>query len=402
LSTRPLLTIFHHFDPWSTTSVGGIDTLIRAYVKHAPANFDLRIVGAGARIDRLGEWRTTELEGRPVQFMAVFRRSPGNAKPRVPDTLRFAVGLAGKRLESDFMHFHAIEPTLSARHWRGDKTLFVHIDIERQLYTPSERNESLWRRFPRAYLSLERAVIGQFDRVLSCNRAALDFHRRRYPALAGRFALIRNCVDAAVFQPLDSRGRDQTRSGLAHELGVPAGTRFVLFSGRLERMKDPFLLLRAFARLNAPRTHLLIAGDGSLHGAIVQALGDLGIAGKVTLFGAVPARRLAELYRASSVLVLTSAYEGLPLTALEALACGTPVVSTPAGDIACVVSEAAGVVTHDFSEDAVSVALASVLAEPERYPVHGCVAAARGHFAQDVVPDVFQRMLAGAATPGGS
>lgn len=398
--SRPLLTIFHHFDPWSTASVGGIDTLIRAYVKHAPASFDLRIVGAGARSDRLGEWRTAELEGRPVRFMAVFRRSAGNVKPRIPDTLRFAAGLAGKRLESDFMHFHAIEPTLLTRHWGGDKTLFVHIDIERQLHTPSERNESLWRRFPRAYLALERAAIAQFDRVLSCNRAALDFHRRRYPELAGRFALIRNCVDAEVFQPLDPRGRDQTRAALAHELGVHAGTRFVLFSGRLERMKDPLLLLRAFARLNAPRTHLLIAGDGTLRGAIEQALGGLGIAGKVTLFGAVPARRLAELYRASSVLVLTSAYEGLPLTALEALACGTPVVSTPAGDIAYVVGEASGIVTQDFSAGAVSVALASVLAEPERFPVHGCVAAARANFAQDVVPEVFQRMLAGARTHG--
>jgi hypothetical protein len=49
----------------------------------------------------------------------------------------------GRYFESDFMHFHRIEPTIATRHWLGDKTLFVHNDIQKQMNPKLVKRDSL-------------------------------------------------------------------------------------------------------------------------------------------------------------------------------------------------------------------------------------------------------------------
>jgi glycosyltransferase involved in cell wall biosynthesis len=158
-------------------------------------------------------------------------------------------------------------------------------------------------------------------------------------------------------------------------------------------MKDPETLLRAFAMLECPRAHLLIAGDGSLRNAMERLVTELDLASRVTMLGALPLHDLAELQRISSVLVLTSAYEGLPLVVLETLACGTPIVTTPSGDTAHVVTSASGIVTEGFEAESIVAALDAVLASPDRFPAAACVEAARPFSADAVVAEVFDEML---------
>jgi len=112
--------------------------------------------------------------------------------------------------------------------------------------------------------------------------------------------------------------------------GKPA----LLAVGRLSRQKGFDLLLPAFAQLlaTAPDAHLTIAGTGSDESALRALSRTLGIADRVTFRGFVenpyPLMRAADLY------VLSSRYEGFPNVALEALACGTPVIATACPGVA--------------------------------------------------------------------
>jgi glycosyltransferase involved in cell wall biosynthesis len=390
---RPILTIFFQFNPWGS-GIGGIDTLIRSYVKYAPDVFRLKVVGIGDPTETPGRWRSAMLGQREIDFLPLFLQSDGNTKPLIPNSLRYTLALARQDFSSDFMHFHRIEPALVATHWRGEKTLFFHVDIERQLYEESDRNETLWRKFPRGYLAFERMMIKRFDRVFECNSASMTFHQERYPALASKFSLIRNCVDTDTYHPLEPELRDQSRRRLAQRLGLANETRFILFAGRLQPMKDPLLLLRAFARLRDHAVHLLLAGEGNMRQAVEAEIVKLNLQGKVSLLGAQDQKALAQLQRTASVFALTSAFEGLPLVVLEALASGTPVVTTRAGETPRVILDGSGLVCGERTPEAVAQSLKLVLDRSDLFPSGRCVEAAGPYSARTVLGATFQEMLA--------
>lgn len=127
-----------------------------------------------------------------------------------------------------------------------------------------------------------------------------------------------------IGNPIDVAEVDRLAAEPVALPGAPA----LVAVGRLSPQKGFDLLLPAFARLlaEAPGAHLTIAGSGPDEAALRRTAGELGIADRVTLRGFVanpyPLMRAADLY------VLSSRYEGFPNVALEALACGTPVVAT--------------------------------------------------------------------------
>ncbi len=111
--------------------------------------------------------------------------------------------------------------------------------------------------------------------------------------------------------------------------------RDVLFLGRLETQKGVFDLLRAFIRVHAvlPQARLVLAGDGDP--APLRALaGELGLAGLVSLPGWVDPVRRAALLADAGVFVLPSHHEQMPMSLLEAMAAGTPVIGADVGAIA--------------------------------------------------------------------
>jgi glycosyltransferase involved in cell wall biosynthesis len=97
--------------------------------------------------------------------------------------------------------------------------------------------------------------------------------------------------------------------------------------GRLKPQKDFQTLIRAFARLG-PESHarLIILGDGELRHELEKLCKHLGVGERVELTGFV--HNPYALMRKAKALVLSSRYEGLPTVIIEALACGTPVIST--------------------------------------------------------------------------
>lgn len=389
---KPKLTIFYQFDLWNS-SIGGIQTVIRHFVKYAPPEFVVRLVGIGSDAALpMARWHSLEFEGQPVQFFPLFNLQNDDTRQLVPTSVKYTLALLGKNLDSDFLHFHRLEPALAAFPWQGDKTLFVHNDI-RQKIQANQKGGILWQRFPQAYFALERLVVKQFDQIFSCNSESAQLYRHCYPAIASRVTCIRNTVDSEIFYPLSASQRHQQRQQLAQTLGLPATTRFLLFAGRLHPQKDPLLLLQAMAVLNEPDTHLLIAGEGELTDAVRIEVQRLNLSQQVTLLGAVAPAQLAGFYQLSHVFVLSSAYEGLPIAVLESLACGTPIVTTRAGETPNLLLPGSGVVCEARTPAAIAQGIREVLQYSQHDAADACIRAAQPYHARSVIGEVYSNML---------
>jgi glycosyltransferase involved in cell wall biosynthesis len=389
---KPVLTFFYQYNPWHS-SIGGIQTLISSFIKYAPDEFDLRLVGVGDQhSQQIGVWQEAELHGKKLLFFPLFALENDDVRCLLPTTVRYMATMMGHCFASDFMHFHRIEPTLTTLRWRGDKTLFIHNDIRTQLSQDGQQ-AILWSLVPKVYFALEGLLVSQFSRILSCNSDSTELYKKLYPSLAKRVNYYRNSVDTDIFYPLSVTDTEQQRQQLAQKLGLSTATRFVLFAGRLHPQKDPLLLVRSLLAVNQPDVHLLIAGDGELAAAVRMEVEQLGLTKQVTMLGAVKQAELADLHRLASICLLTSAYEGLPLVVLEALACGTPIVTTCCGDIPAVLAPGSGIVSQARSPMAIATAIESVLQQPNLYSAEACVLAAQPYSAREVMHQIYTDML---------
>jgi len=122
--------------------------------------------------------------------------------------------------------------------------------------------------------------------------------------------------------------------------------RYLLCFGRLgDERKNHGLLLRAYARIVAllpDAPPLVIAGRGKFPDALKQLQAELGLRNRVEIRENVPEEELPALYAGAAVFLLSSDEEGLGLVLLEAMACGTPVVSTDCGGPAEIVVPGTG------------------------------------------------------------
>ncbi len=390
---KPVLTIFYQFNPWYS-SIGGIQTLIRAFIKYAPDEFDVRLVGTTSdRTNPLGKWQDAELEGTPLKFMPLLNLENDDARKPIPTTLKYTAALMKQHFVSDFMHFHRLEPSLVAYRWMADKTLFIHNDISQQMVSASGRNAILWRYFPAAYFTLERFLVPQFTQILSCNSSSTQLYQQRYPTISQRVTQVKNSVDTNIFYALPMNKREQLHADYAKRLGLSLDTQFILFAGRLHPQKDPLLLIDSFAALNQPDTHLLIAGNGELADQTRSRIEKLNLTQQITMLGTVNQSELAMLHRLSHVFVLTSAYEGLPLVALEALASGTPVVTTRCGETPNLLTSNSGVVSQERTPTAIADTLQKVLRNPDIFPATACVQVAAPYSAAKVTQTIYSDML---------
>lgn len=388
---KPILTIFYQFNPWNS-SIGGIQTVVKYFLKYAAADFQVRMVGTGEPGDELGKWQTREFAGKQVQFMPVIELADDNVRRLVPTTLRYTAALFRYDFSADFLHFYRLEYALAAFRWSGEKSFSLQNDIRKQMDAKVCKDAILWQKFPQAYFALEKWLMGQFDRIYSCHTDSVKFYQQQYPQLSDRFEHLKNTVDLELFFPLSPTAKEAERQQLARKLNLSDNTRFVLYVGRLHPQKDPLLLIQAFAALQQPEVHLLIAGEGELKSSIKAEIERCGIGDRVTLLGGVSPKRVSDLYRLSSVFVVSSAYEGVPIVVLESLACGTPVVGTDCGEIPLILTEDSGIMCRDRQPETMTRALDSILAQPEKYSVAACVDAAQPYSAETVVSQVYATM----------
>jgi glycosyltransferase involved in cell wall biosynthesis len=160
------------------------------------------------------------------------------------------------------------------------------------------------------------------------------------PDLARRYRRAGSLLEIAVsLVPADSVADAET--ALARSSTPP---RRLLSVGRLDREKNPLLLIDAIAALHAadPDWRLTIVGDGPMRGDVEARIAHHGLGEVVDLRGYVPLDGgLPELYRAADVFLHVSWTEGVPQVLFEAFAAGLPVVATDVGGVARAVGDAA-------------------------------------------------------------
>ena len=179
----------------------------------------------------------------------------------------------------------------------------------------------------------EQQVVDEADRLIANTedeaRQLISLHH----ADASRIDVVHPGVDLQVFTPGD-------RGAARAALGVAPDEQVVAFVGRIQPLKAPDVLLRAAARLTArfSRLRVVVAGGPSGSGlqapdTLVRLAGELGIAGRVTFLPPQSRDDLVAVYRAADLVAVPSYSESFGLVAIEAQACGTPVVAAEVGGL---------------------------------------------------------------------
>ncbi|MBK9021769.1 MAG: glycosyltransferase family 4 protein [Sulfuritalea sp.] len=195
-----------------------------------------------------------------------------------------------------------------------------------------------WHRYT---LAAEAAMFGHPDlRAVICNsRMVRDDIARRFGLAEEKLQVIYNGVDLDAFHP---RLRDELGRGLRAKTGVGTGTPVILFVGSGYARKGLPTLLRAVAGMQRRDARLWVVGRDRQEMLMRKLAQTLGIDDRVMFLGAQTDVR--PFYGAADVFALPTRYDPFPNAALEALACGLPLVTTTTCGAAELVTEANGAV----------------------------------------------------------
>ncbi len=162
-------------------------------------------------------------------------------------------------------------------------------------------------------------------RAVICNsRMVKNEIRARFGTPEAKLHVIYNGIDLEAFHP---RLRDAHRAAMRERLGISQQAPVHLFVGVGFDRKGVFPLIEAFARSRQQDAHLLIVGRDKTQARAERRVSSLGIASRVHFAGAQ--KDVRPWYGVADSFVLPSLYDPFPNAALEAMACGLPVITTP-------------------------------------------------------------------------
>ncbi len=291
--------------------LGGAQTFLLDLVKH---HDQTRYLPEVATMHGMGVYaKVFEDAGVPVQSLSPVRFPP------------FYIPNFWKLLRSgnyDILHFHLFGANLCAKPLAiaaGHPAIIVHDqcnDASRENNPMLLAADAFWNRCS--------------DRVIAVSESTRRYLLDREDLDDAKVTMIPNGIDTSVFKPAGGDERDRAR----FELGLPIGAFVIGGVGRLVSQKNFSLFLKIAS--NVLRVHtgviFVIAGTGPLESQLSEEAATLGIAERVRFLGHVSDR--VGLYRALDALMMTSDFEGTPMTLLEAMASGLPVVASAVDGIA--------------------------------------------------------------------
>jgi len=171
------------------------------------------------------------------------------------------------------------------------------------------------------------------DAQIAVSRAALETHVRSGRVPPGRFVTVWNGIDGSRLDVPDDR------ASVRRELGIGDDAVVCLTIGSLTAQKNYWDLLEAakLVSMARPSVRFLVVGGGRLEGELRTRARELGVEDVVLFLG----QRLdvPRLFKASDIFVLSSSWEGLPITVLESMAAGVPCIATSVGGMAEILTD---------------------------------------------------------------
>jgi len=322
---------------------GGMNVYIRELSRHLGAR-DVKVdvftrrqdTGTPEVVEFADNARVIHLEAgppRPMDKYSVLEQLPH---------FSWSLGRFRERegLEYQLVHSHywlsSRVAGLFAETWKVPLVTMFHTlgRLKNRVMTNGHERERLAR------IQIEREAMLGSNLVVAASPTDMEQMVRYYGAPPSRIQVVPGGVDTAIFRPTD-------RSMARHLLGM-GPEKQLLFVGRIQQLKGIDLLLKAFGYLlegwgSEPKPRLTVVGgrnpvDASDPEAMEMErlrglVRELGLTGSVVFQGAVPQQRLPLYYSAADVVVVPSLYESFGLVALEAMACGAPVVASRVGGL---------------------------------------------------------------------
>lgn len=250
-----------------------------------------------------------------------------------------------KKIKYDIIHSHYWMSGIAAASlsdgWAGSP--IVHMfhtlgEMKNRIARSDEEREGAYR------IEGEKQVLRRADRIVVATLAELTQLRFLYKADASKMVVIPPGVNVSRFYPIPS---DEAKM----YIGLQPEDRMILFVGRIEPLKGVDTLLEAMSCLQMKESrpvHLaIIGGDPSaspeemnVEMARLKNLCEvLGLDQSVVFLGVRDQDKLSYYYSAAGVVVMPSHYESFGMVALEAMACGTPVIASEVGGLAYLVRD---------------------------------------------------------------
>lgn len=219
----------------------------------------------------------------------------------------------------------------------------------------------------RVYIGLERAVARATDLLFAVSRENRDRGLAAGIGSRSQYRIVRSGIPLAAF----ARPR-RSRAMVLRALRIPAGAPVVGTVGNFKAQKAPMDFIRAAARIarRVPAARFVMVGDGEQRAEAERLAGSLGLAGRVTFTGW--RRDIPDLLHAFDVFALSSLFEGLPRSVLQAAAAGLPVVATDANGTPEAVDEGrTGYVVPRGDAAALADRVVALLRDPARARAFG-------------------------------
>ncbi|GAB3952190.1 hypothetical protein GCM10027614_55470 [Micromonospora vulcania] len=202
---------------------------------------------------------------------------------------------------------------------------------------------------PKARVIGEEQVVAEADRLVANTQVEARDLVERYGADPTRVAVVQPGVDLDRFRPAPGDRAAAARTA-RRRLGLPVDGYLVAFVGRIQPLKAPDVLIRAVAALRkrdpvlADEVTVVICGGPSGSGldrptALIELAATLGVADRVRFLPPRTGDDLPALYRAADLVAVPSHNESFGLVALEAQACGTPVLAAAVGGLVTAVQD---------------------------------------------------------------
>jgi glycosyltransferase involved in cell wall biosynthesis len=285
------------------------------------------------------------LDGVEIRTLACHRRMPLRDMEYMSKAVR---ELASE--PADLLHFHSLPEGAALARRLGAKTI---LSFDNFHFRRGKRTPLFW---------WYRHALHQFSCLLPVSQYCRRGFESYWGANSAPIHVLHNGVNTEQFAPDPVDGQDRRRA-----LGISASEKVVLYVGRVCRQKGTDLLIEAFVRLRRrmPHVRLVVAGPSEQFGkSAASALTErITKAGGIYL-GAVDESILPSVYNMADVFVMpTRELEMFGMAAIEAQACGKPVIASDHGGLPEVISRASGLFFPPGSAESLEVCLWNLFAD---------------------------------------